>query len=170
MIMIAEIVFESSIESTAMRNDSESLSSSMTNSLIEILSISKSMFNSSKNWVMKSSSWLSSNSVINCFKRRSNFWRDFYLRFRFVKRFLKSSRSLFVWFVNQQLNLSHTKHFFETRTRNLSRDRELMKNLLRLLSNSRWYCLSIKLWSWVWSQSMMSMLWRYVLLFLLIDS
>jgi hypothetical protein len=51
MIMIAEIVFESLIESTTMRNDSVSLSSSMTNSLIEILSneVSKSMFNSSKN-------------------------------------------------------------------------------------------------------------------------
>ncbi len=71
MIMIAEIVFESSIESTTIRNDSVSLSNSMTNSLIEILSneISKSMFNSSKNWVMKFSFWLSSNSMINCFKQ-----------------------------------------------------------------------------------------------------
>jgi hypothetical protein len=144
MIMIAEIVFESSIESTAMRNDFESLLNSMTNSLIEVLSISKSMFNSSKNWVMKSSSWLSSNSVINCFNRRSNLWRDFHLRFRFAKRFLKSSRFFSVWFVDQQLNLSHTKHFFEARTENLSRNRKLVKNLLRLLLNSRWYCLSIK--------------------------
>jgi hypothetical protein len=151
--MIAEIVFESSIESTAMRNDSDSLSSLITNLLIEILSNEiSSMFNFSKNWVMKSSSWLSSNSMINCFKRRSNLWRDFHLRFRFAKRFLKSSRFFFVWFVDQQLNLSHTKHFFEARTENLSRDRELMKNLrlLRLLSNSRCYCLSINFWSWVW--------------------
>jgi hypothetical protein len=44
---------------------------------------------------MKFSSWLSSNSVINCFKRRSNFERDFQLRLRFAKRFLKSSRFFF---------------------------------------------------------------------------
>jgi hypothetical protein len=171
MMMIAEIVFKSLIESTTIKNDFVSLSSLMTNSLIEILSNEiSSMFNSSKNWMMKFSSWLSSNSVINCFKQRSNLWRDFHLRLRFAKHFLKSSRFFFVWFVDQQLNLSHTKHFFETRTENLSRDRELMKNLLRLLLNSRRYCLSIRLWSWVWSQSMISMLWRYVLFFLLIDS
>ncbi len=84
----------------------------------------------------------------------------FHLRFRFAKRFLKSSRFFFVWFVGQELNLSHTKHFFEARIENLSRDRKLMKNLrlLRLLSNSRWYCLSIKFWSWVWSQSIVSMI------------
>jgi hypothetical protein len=148
MMMIAEIIFESLIESTTIRNDLVSLSSSMTNSLIEVLSnkISKSMFNSSKNWVMKFSFWLFSNSMINCFKRRSNFWRDFHLRLRFAKRFLKFSRFFFVWFVDLQLNLSHTKHFFEARIENLSRYRNLMKNLrlLRLLSNSRWYCLSIK--------------------------
>jgi hypothetical protein len=163
--MIAEIVFETLIESTAMRNDSVSLSSSMINSLIEILSneISKSM-NSLKNYVMKFSSWLFSNSVINYFKQRSNFWRDFHLRLRFAKRFLKSSRFFFVWFVDQQLNLSHTKHFFEARIENLSRDRELIKNLRlsRLLndSSSRWYYLSIKLWSWEWSwvQLMIKML------------
>jgi hypothetical protein len=178
MIMIAEIVFELSIKSTTMRNDLISLSSSMTNSLIDVLSnvISKLMFNSSKNWMMKFSSWLSSNSMINCFKWCSNLWRDFYIRLRFAKRFLKSSRFFLVWFVHQQLSLSHTKHFFETRIENLSRDRELIRNLRlsRLLndSNSRWYCLSIKLWSWKWSwiQSMMQMLWKYVLLFLLIDS
>ncbi len=151
MIMIAEIVFESSIESTAMRNDSDSLSNSMTNSLVEILSneMSISMFNSSKNWMMKFSSWLSSNSMIKCFKQCLNLWRDFHLRFRFAKRFLKTSRFFFVWFVDQQLNLSHMKHFFKTRIENLSRDRKLIKNLrlLQLLSNSRWYCLSMKLWS-----------------------
>jgi hypothetical protein len=140
MIMIAEIVFELLIKSTTIKNDSVSLFNSMTNSLVEILSNEISpMFNSSKNWVMNSLSWLSLNSVINCFKRRLNLWRDFHLRFRFAKRFLKSSRFFFVWFVDQQLNLSHTKHFFEARTENLSRDRELLKNLLRLLLNSRWY-------------------------------
>ncbi len=96
-IMIAEIVFKSSIELTTMKNDFVSLSSSMTNSLIEILSneISKSMFNSSKNWVMKFSFWLYSNSMMNCFKRRSNLWRHFHLKLRFAKRFLKSSRFFF---------------------------------------------------------------------------
>jgi hypothetical protein len=85
------------------KNDFVLLSSSMTNSLIEILlnEISKSMFNFSKNWVMKFSFWLFSNSIINCFKRCSNFWRDFYMRLRFAKRFLKSSRFFFVWFVDQ---------------------------------------------------------------------
>ncbi len=94
MIMIAKIVFKSLIESTIMRNDFVSLLNSMTNSLIEILSneVSMSMFSSSKNWMMKFSFWLSSNSMINCFKRCLNLWRDFHLRLRFVKRFLTSSR------------------------------------------------------------------------------
>jgi membrane-associated HD superfamily phosphohydrolase len=91
MIMIADCVFESSIESTAIKNHFDLLSSLMTNSLIKILSneISMSMFNFSKNWAIKSSSWLSLNSLINCFKRCSNLWRDFHMRLRFAKRFLK---------------------------------------------------------------------------------
>jgi hypothetical protein len=175
MIMIAEIVFESSIESTTMRNDFVWLLKSMTYSLIEILSneILMSMFSFLKNRMMKSSSWLSSNLMISCFKRHSNFWRDFYIRLRFAKRFLKSSRFFSIWFVDQQLNLSDTKYFFDTQIENVLRDQKLIRNLRlsRLLndSNSRWYCLSIKLWSWIWSQSMMSMLWKYVLFFLLID-
>jgi hypothetical protein len=92
MIMIAEIVFKLSIEWITMKNDFVSLLNSITNSLIKILSneIVESMFNFSKNWTMKFSSWLSSNSMINCFKRRLNFWRDFHMRLRFAKRFLKT--------------------------------------------------------------------------------
>jgi hypothetical protein len=137
-----------------MKNDFVSLFNSMTNSLIEILSneISMSMFNSLKNWMMKFSFWLSSNLMMNCFKRRLNLWRDFHIRLRFAKRFLKSSRFFSIWLVDQQLNVLHINHFLKTRIENLSRDRELITNsrLSRLLNNSksRWYCLSIKLWSW----------------------
>jgi hypothetical protein len=94
MLMIVIIVFTSFNESTKMRNDSDSLFSSMTNSLDKALSIemfsndaSVSMFNFSKNWAMKSSFWFSFHSTINCFKRRWNSWRDFHLELRFAKRF-----------------------------------------------------------------------------------
>jgi hypothetical protein len=132
MMIIAAIVFESSIESTAMKYVSDSLSiSSMTKSVIEILSIemSMSMINSSKNWAVKSSFWLSSISVMNCFKRRWNSECVFHFELRFAKRFFESSRSFFEWLIDQQFDLSHTKQILEKRIENLPRERESVKNL-----------------------------------------
>jgi hypothetical protein len=103
MLMIVIIVFKSFNESTKMKNDFNSLSNLMINSLIETLSnkTSMSMFNFSKNWIMKSFSWLSFHSMINCFKRHWNLWRDFHLRLRFAKHFFELSIFFSVWFVNQ---------------------------------------------------------------------
>jgi hypothetical protein len=142
MLIIVVNVLMSFINSTKMRNVSNSLLISMTNLSFEIFSCeTSSMISSLKYWAINSSISLSLYSTINCLKRRLNFERSLYARLQLRKRFFDLSRFCSIWFVDQHADLSHTKHILDARIENLSRERKLDENrsLSQLLKCSRQY-------------------------------
>ncbi len=79
--------------------------------------------NSLKYWII--SSWSSFSSFSVFLYSQIYWWRRLLFlncEKRFAKRFFESSRFFSEWLIDQQLNLSHTKHFLRRRFWNLSFD------------------------------------------------
>jgi hypothetical protein len=111
--------------------------------IAETIADAEMMFieNSSKYWII--SSWSSFSSVLSY---SSMYWviRLLFLNCekRSEKRFFEFFRFLSEWLIDQQSNLSHTKHFLDRRLDwNLSFD---LSRLSRRLYSFRRYCLSVK--------------------------